>query len=431
MIDEKEESTDDDNHSESEEKEDKKKESKKTKNCITVDEKSGLNQIKCDVRKLFEHENDKIGIMPKGSVRIIINGKSGTGKSHLLRIILLMLHEPTHIIICTTVVGNDVHEGIRKYCKSKGIKYHFFLEPSDFLHDMSEIVEKKKTDDHIICIFDDFTDCHTGKDNEYHNCAIRAFSKWRNYNVSNIIITPDVSDIKTNIRNSSNMQILFPVENPYGHIEFKKILKNKFPKMNADYWEKLYDYISKHEYNFIMYCDTKDGKRFPHLRLNWDKVVYPVEHEGGNDDNEEEEIDEEEADAKPIKIDKRTLNKNHGYGLTERHKLLKQALEMGLPAYFTHTVTTGQLRNFLKYQTKKGGKFEGSADMLMGVIGENKPSKQTLMTRLYRNIKKYKETEKDTYWAMINYTCKELLKYNYADKIRLKHILETKGLTEE
>lgn len=402
-----------------------------TSKYIVTDKDTGLQQIKCDTRKLFKHEGDKLGILPKGSVRIIINGKSGTGKSHLLRLIIPMLHKPTHVIICSTVIGNDVHEGIRKYCKGEKIKYSFHLEPDEFLEQMADIVEKKKTDDHVICIFDDFTDCHTGKNNVYHNCAIRAFSKWRNYNCSCIMITPDVSDIKTNIRNSSNIQILFPVENPYGHIEFKKILRNRFPHMSATHWENMYNHISTHDYNFIMFADTSDHKKFPHLRLNWTEIIYPCDDADANTPiNENDTLDVKYGGSSDKAMDRRKLNHNHGYGLYERQQLLQQAHKKGLPHHFNQSITKIQLQRFLKATQHQN--FSGSMDMLMKIIGETQPSKQAVLNRLYRNIRKYHNTDDEarraTIWSAINFTCNQLIKFNYIDKYNLKTILERHGV---
>ena len=68
--------------------------SSKKKPQLIIDKSTGLPQIVCDTRKLFEHEGDRLGIFPHGSIRIVINGKSGTGKSHLLRIIIPMMHRP-------------------------------------------------------------------------------------------------------------------------------------------------------------------------------------------------------------------------------------------------------------------------------------------------------------------------------------------------
>lgn len=412
----------------------------KNKKVIEINDK-GLPMITCEVRELFEHQNDPYGILHKGSVRMIINGKSGSGKSCLLRCIVPMLKKPTHLIICTTVVGNDVHEGIKKYCKVNKIKFALFLTPQEFLETMSKLVEEKERDDHIICIFDDFTDCHTGKNNEFHNCTIRAFSKWRNYNISNIIISPDVSDIKTNIRNSSNIQILFPVENPYGHIEFKKILRNKFPYMSSEYWTKLYDYIQKHDYNFIMYTDTNKGKSMPHLRLNWDKIVYPMkpekEKENFDDSSSESEAEsssesdgEFEVKEPPKKVDGRTLNKTHGRTFEARYSLLQEAQRLGIPKYLCTGATMEQLQNFIRYQKSKGV-FKGSGDMALKIMGENKPSKVIVTSKLRRQVKRYLEKEDEHTWRLINETCNDLIRWGYMDKLELRQMLDRLGIDVE
>ena len=408
----------------------------KKKKTIAIDISTGLSQIQCDTRKLFKHEGDNLGILPKGSIRVVINGKSGTGKSHLLRILIPMMHKPTNIIICSTVVGNDVHEGIQKYCKGEHIKYNFFLEPDEFMEHMSHLIEKKDIDDHIICIFDDFTDCHTGKDNVYHNCSMRAFSKWRNYNVSCIIITPDVIDVKTNIRNSSNIQILFPVENPYSHMEFKKVLRNRFPTMSSTYWESLYNHISTHPYTFIMFADTCEHHKFPHLRIGWKNVVYPKDETVDEYEDPEEKASGrgyEPPQPPQPKIDGRTLNHRSGYGLFERQQMYREAARRGLPNGYCHSISKVQLQRFLKYTEKN--KYNGDSELLKKIIGEPDQVKRTVMNNLYRNMKGFKRAEKassfqkmDYYWMNINDLCTQIIKSKFLDKETLRDTLRRHGI---
>jgi hypothetical protein len=406
-----------------ENKSETKKENKKPKPHISIDSKTGLKQITCQTKKLFKHPDDHYGILQNGSIRVIINGKSGTGKSHLLRILIPMMCKPTHIFICTTVVGSDVHEGIRKYCKKEGIKYHFHLVPDEFLDEMSEVVQKKNEDEHIICIFDDFSDNHTTKDNVYHNTTIRAFSKWRNYNVSCIIISPDCLDIKSNIVNSCNIRILFPIDNPYGAQEFKKYIKTKYPKINPEYWQKLYDHICKNEYNFILCSDTNEGKKYPHIRLNWDKIVYPT------DEIAIEGVDKIEPEEE-VKKDGRFNNKKASIGLIRRHELAHKAVDLGLPQYFYTSMTEAQLEKFINYQKKRGGKYEGSADLLFKIVGEKRLPKEQLLKKFYKAIEMYEKTEKNVYWVSINSLGKDLINLGYIDKHILGDILKKRGIID-
>lgn len=419
--------------SESETTDEEEKSNKEDKNVIEIDKESGLKVIKCEERKQFKHPDDKFGLFVNGSVRIIINGKSGTGKSMLLRKIIPMLHKPKHLFICTTVIDNNVHKGIEKWCKNEKIKFHFNLNPDDFMEDFSDVIEKKKTNDHIILIFDDFSQGHTSKDDPYNNCTIRSFSKYRNYNVSCIIISPDVCDIKTNVRNSANIRILFPCKNAHGIQQFKLDLHEEFPNLPTQKMQQLYDFICNNKYTFILWGDTIKDDSCPHIRIGFDNIVWKQDSHIIEQDKNDKEKKEEEKEIKnggTVKIDRRSLNHNkHGNGLQNRNTLMLKAIKAGLPPYLRNFVSLQQAINFLKYMERTGQKeFKGSHDKLMQVLGDTNSSKQTLLQKLHRHIKRYNETGKSLYWNNINNLGKELIEKGYCDKWFLKILLERKGI---
>lgn len=400
--------------------------------CLEVDKKNGLLQIKCETRKLFSHPHDKFHILPQGSVRIIINGKSGTGKSFILRSIIPMLHKPTHIFICTTILGNDIHTGIEKYCKAARIKFHLHLEPEEFMEDFGKVILKKNKDDHIICIFDDFSDGKTGKDNAYNNCTIRAFSKYRNYNVSCIILSPCPTDCKTNVRNSANIRILFPVKNSHGALQLKLDLREEFPNLPKETFQEMYNYICNHRFTFLMWCDSLDGEFCPHLRLNFDKIIWKQDsHLNNANDIVDDKKEGGGIEYVDKNVDRRTLNHNHGATLVKRHKIINECVQHGLPIYMRLPITMKQGERFLEYVKKyKIETWKGKHDDLMKIIGDSEASQKVIMRRLKRAIKNYANTDKHEYWYAIDSCCKEMLAKNYVDKQYLKELLTKHGVIE-
>lgn len=411
--------------SDEEEKENKKD---KKKDIVEIDKETGLQQIKCDDQIQFDHENDTLKIFPKGSVRILINGSSGTGKSKLLLKILLMLHKPKYLFICTTVLANPVHLAIEKWCKENKIKYYFNLTPNDYLNDLSKVIKEKDKNDHVIILFDDFSDGHTGKDNQYNNCTIRSFSRYRNYNVSCIILSPSVIDCKTNVRNSSNIRILFPCNDEHCVDQFKYDLQGKFKNMTHDVWQKLYDYICTNRFTFIMWGDTINSEYKPHLRIGFNNIVWTPDSKSNNDMTEKQGGN---IENKPQKIDRRHTTKHSGIGFHTRNVALQKAIKLGLPPYYRYFVSLPQINRFLKYMENKKGVYNGGNELLTKVLGPSDLSKKVLMNALYRNIKKFGETKKDMYFKQINSIGKEMIANEYVTKDYLRFVLNKHGLLND
>jgi hypothetical protein len=332
-----------------------------------------------------------------------------------------MLHKPTHILVCTTILNNPVHRSIEKWCKSEKIKYGIIMDPDEFLEAMEALVEKKDEKDHIILIFDDFNQSKKGCNDVYNNFCNRAFSKYRNYNVSSIYISPNPTDLPTNSRNSCNIRVLFPCMNIYGIQEVKKDIKGIFPQMGNDFWACLYDKICNNPYTFILFTDTKGGEKKPHLRLSWDEIVYPTD------------ADKEKApETLEKRYDRRTMNHHQNYDrLVKRNMLINKCVEMGLPRFLSRYITDEGINNFLEYVKKNGSVKDMDEEKLiemtkkMGITTSTKPS---LMRRLMSNIKRYSETEEQKYWVAINKTCTDLIENGHFTKEQMKFYLQKYGL---
>lgn len=385
--------------------------------CTEVDKKSGLTKIMCDKQNKLEHTGDKYGIFPDTSVRVIINGCSGTGKSFLLTLLIPMLAKPRSIIIATTVMANPVHKGIAKYCKKNHIEYNIFYDPEDFFDHMGTMIEEKDPTDHCIIIFDDFNICKSGKDEGHNNIVCRAFSKYRNYNCSCIVISPDVCDIPRTARNTASARFLFPIDDHIGLSRFKMDIRSKFPKLGDDAFQTMYDTICNNEHTFILWSNFKDKKPCPHIRIGWDNTVYPSNNPPLDD-------------GEDIPGAKKAINyaRSDGKGLREHNRLFEEASMLGLPQYYRHNIATNQIQNFIKYQKKRGGTYTGDSEKLREILGGALSTRQTLTVKLNRYIKNYGKSGSQYHWQGIYRVSKQLIEQGYVDKNWVRSKLEREGL---
>lgn len=363
--------------------EEEKSDHKEKKKTLTYDEKLGINKINCKKQDPLTHENDKFHIFPNTSVRIMLCGASGTGKSYLLSYIIPMLHKPTHIVVATTVNDNDVHEGIREYCKEFNIKYHCVTEPKIFKSLSDDIINCKKPKDHVIFIFDDFSTYKTSKDEAHNNSAVTSFSKNRNYNVSSIIVSPSFTDIKTNCRNSATCRIIFPMDDSQASIKFNQDLKKKFKDMPQDLIDRLNKYIDTHIHTFILWTNHPH----PQIRLGFENVIFP---NGDTKVLSESNIESDETknESQDEVVTHETENENHS-----------------------------DSDNDDKNITKSGGKKESENELMNQLDGLAKTFKKLRLKK-----KKLELTDK------IEEVCQKMLKYNYYTNHELYELLRDKKL---
>lgn len=404
-----EDSNNEDNKSSDSSSDSKKMRKKKPSKPTTYVDDDGLQCITIGDTSHFKHPNDRFNLFPDGSVRIVINGKSGTGKSTLLLKLIPMLAKPKNIIICTTVEMNPVHEAIKNYCEAHDIKYSVCYDPNEFMEKLEEIVSRKKDKpkrlkEHDIIIFDDFSDSHTSKDNAYNNATIRAFQKYRNYNISCILISPHITDAKTNVRASSNIKILFPVVDCRSYDSWFRDISIFFPKLNNIEFQKLYKYICDNKFNFIMFCDNPE----PHLRINWDKQAYSAKN-----------IENNEVSGGAAR------KRGNPKVLTRKYQLMAEALDKGLPSHFRNIATIKQLERFIMLCNKKhDGHYENNNFReVEEMLGPHVLSQKNIIAALRVQIKKYRKNNDERYLIAIDRYGKMLIDSGY-DSLALRRFLE-------
>jgi hypothetical protein len=393
-----------------------------------TDKKTGLTRIKHKDEKQIKHPKDVFKILVPGSNRVLICGRSGSGKTTMCLSLLTMMATPTHLIIFTTIEANPVHKSIKRWCKKKDIKYIIGYDPSEFNEIIAPIIQEKKRKDHIIILFDDFSDNKTSKDSPYNNCLLRAFSKYRNYNVSCINITPDYIDHKTTIRNSASISVLFPLQNSHSVLQWKKNLFNAFPDISNTQFQEWYNYILQHPYTFIMFCQHPQ----PHVRLNWDKVIWP----------KHKDIYSSVPD--PVILDNIRATKQ-GQGLKGHNKLVDMARQLGLPGSLQKKMTSAQLTAFIDKASKKSQKEAGNTsikggskaapkkltDAELDEILKIKKSKASLLALIGYNTRRYRQTDNESYLDKVALLGKELVDAGYYTKTELRNYLENHGINPE
>jgi hypothetical protein len=171
--------------------------------------------------------------------------------------------------------------------------------------------------------------------------------------------------------------------------------------MPTDLLQESYKYICAHRYTFILHCDTPQ----PHLRLGWDKIIYPEENDN------------------PVHTDVPISAR----GIAERHHLLNQAISLGLPKYLRKSITNDQLRRFIQHQgTEKY--IETDENDLNSIIGSGMRSRESLLASFRLAIKKYLHTESDIDHNKIDMMGTMLLDGGYVTKNELKFMLEKYGV---
>jgi hypothetical protein len=165
--------------------------------------------IKKPEPQIISHQNKILG---SGCIFGIISGKTGTGKSWLLLDLLPNFTKKTkYIIICTKITNNKPHDQIEEYCEENKIKFHKFNSVEDASEVCEKIINKKKEDDHVIFIFDDFLPLKKS-DTAESEFAKTVFSWLRNYNASGLIITQKYTFVPTQIRVNTNIRWIFQTD---------------------------------------------------------------------------------------------------------------------------------------------------------------------------------------------------------------------------
>ena len=314
--------------------------------------------IHLPLKKLITHESK---YLPKGDgVFLLISGRTGCGKSVLLRKLIPMFTSQTkYIIIATKLRDVDAHKAVMAYCKEFSLHGHMVYDSDEFYRTLAGIIKEKKKEDRILVIFDDFSDYKAGsRTDSLNSTQINTFCQLRNYQASGVSITQAYQNFDTFVRGNSRIKVTFPMDCRHSVIairnEFCDMFPNVDPKFLREIFDKAYEYTQTHKFTYLtMYSDP------PRLCLGFDKQVYPQEDRAGNADHPNDEELDPDFDWARIKHLTKTGD-TKGKGLAKRQQLRKLAKELGFPTNGMSKATNAILEQFIKLKTAQGQQGAGN-----------------------------------------------------------------------
>lgn len=207
---------------------------------------------------------NKVKWLPPNEILCAIFGKSGSGKTFfLLQIIPHIAPELLkHVIICSRIVGNEVYDAIQSWCKKNKIEYHFCNEVDDAKDTISEVINIKDDEDHMLIIMDDFNEgTITSKSNQYTKLTLDVFSKLRNYRAHMLFVVQNYTSVPVVCRSNLNVIVSFNIGDRWSKDILTKDLSSmlsiempEMKKMMDDIFIKLSKV--KHSYMLATQPDT-------------------------------------------------------------------------------------------------------------------------------------------------------------------------------
>lgn len=372
-------------------------------------------------RKDTKQVNHKSKFLKPNSNFILVCGSTGTGKSTaLLTIIPMFTNKTKYIIIASKKVEDDAHDAIKEYCEKENINYKYVHDIEECADTLADILDKKKKDEHMIVVFDDFNTQYSSRSEEGHNnIMIKCFAMLRSSNCSAIAITQSYSNLPTKLRENANMRVVFALGNIYSVRALLDDTVGLFfdgddeKSIRSDI-KKIYKQVHLQPHQFIV---ITNGPPSPQIRIGWNKIVYPSDQAG-----------EIAGGSIP------TVRKKHhdGKGILLKHQLWAQARDLGIPSYLHHTANVKQLQEFIKLKTAEGQKGIGnSAPEIQKVLEDSEPPEGKLKQRLHYNIRRYKSTGNPRNLNIIAELCNKIVDTGVMDITQVKYYLKRAGLEDE
>lgn len=250
----------------------------------------------------FENRDEMYNFPPLPPFEVFgtINGCSGSGKTSVLLDIIPLFKKIKYILVFSTMT-NPIYNSIEKWAKRKKINFVFEQDIDEAKKILLETVNKKKKEDQVLVIMDDFNDCliTSNKTNPYVKMVNTIYTKMRNLNVHAFYVVQRYIDIPTVVRNNVNIQIFFKMVDDnaiHGAAkDFAAVIGNKNGK-NIFY--SLMDKISQPGYKHSFFIGTNDDI---HIFLNGyhDKItkVEPIITQNKiKDDESDSESENDEYD---------------------------------------------------------------------------------------------------------------------------------------
>jgi hypothetical protein len=242
--------------------------------CLSDVEEEGPDgpMIKVKLLPPIHHQDE--WVFSPGSQFGAVVGPSGCGKTVLIRMLIPKLtSEMCHLVLCTRIEGNPVHEQLRRWCKVKGIKFD-----SAYTIDAAEkaIEDAINTDSkgHKVILFDDFCNYSSRRDDKFNKLAITAYSVLRNMNCSMIFVTQSYISVPPLVRTNLNTRFVFPACDTQSFRGLKQDLRTIHGREFIDAaLEPLFALGRQEPYQFLMF--KRDP---PTITIGFDREIVPTGH---------------------------------------------------------------------------------------------------------------------------------------------------------
>lgn len=194
--------------------------------------------------------------LPDDHVMGCIVGASGSGKTYILLSIIPLITKLKYLIICSKIIGNQVYEGINSYCNDNNIEYKFSNEVEEASDEIEKVINKKKSNEYFLIIFDDFCPSNSYSRSEPHTrLVIQTYQMLRNFKCHAITITQSYTGVPTLVRNNLNLLIVFKMNQTNSINRCALDFSNMTGRTDKEFYE-LYKEILKEKYSYILINDV-------------------------------------------------------------------------------------------------------------------------------------------------------------------------------
>jgi len=367
----------------------------------------------------------KSRLLKPNSNFIMICGATGTGKSTLVLCLLpCFSNKLKHVIICTAKPEDDSHLSIKKYCESNKIKFYNDAHDADTANNtIADVLDKKKKNEHLLVIFDDFNiNFNSKSDDELNKIMIKVFALLRSQNCSAIVISQTYYNIPTRVRENVSMRLIFQLSNVMSHRAFIDDITGMFfdgsneNTVRTDI-KKIYNQVYQEPYKFMVVLSTPT----PQIRIGFNEVVYPPDQAGvivGGG--------EQSSIRKKKKINSEIIKKR---------ELYNTAVDLGLPKYYFKNITLKQLQHFISKksgegQQKNGNNAEEIEQIIEGAGSEDDEHKILRQkNKLLRYIRQYRRKGNPNNLITISEICNKLISLGMSSA-HIRYILKHTSMDE-
>lgn len=154
-------------------------------------------------------ENHACILFPRGHISAYIVGLSGSGKSVLLLSLVPNIENIASILYLSLIVDNPVCKAIQGYADANHIKFVTHNEPETSREALEKFVNEREEGKSNLVIADDFVLAQQKSDHPSKILLTAITQLLRNYRFHNICISQSVKAFPDNLRNNSNLRIIF------------------------------------------------------------------------------------------------------------------------------------------------------------------------------------------------------------------------------